>query len=215
MLSIAILFHLVGFAGIVFFNKSFFAATGLFHMALMFGLLLLSTNSTARNLWLCIAACFITGMLVEIVGVHTGWLFGNYQYENMPGPSVYGVPLIIGLNWFISIYCAGISAHSITSHFNKYFAGMNKAAATAVRIFIAASLTVLLDVLLEPVAIALHWWRWLGDGKVPVYNYICWWLISAVLLILFEQLKLSKENKFAPALLIIQLLFFFILQLWI
>ncbi len=42
---------------------------------------------------------FMTGMVVEWIGVHNDWLFGSYYYGNNLGPKIYGVPLLIGVNW--------------------------------------------------------------------------------------------------------------------
>ena len=57
--------------------------------------------------------CFATGIAVEIIGTATGGLFGDYQYGNVLGPSIQKVPFIIGINWFITIYCCGITIHTL------------------------------------------------------------------------------------------------------
>ena len=33
------------------------------------------------------------------------------------------------------------------------------------------------DLIMEPVAIANQFWSWEG-GDVPLYNYVCWFLIA-------------------------------------
>lgn len=47
---------------------------------------------------------FIAGFLVEMWGVNTGLLFGNYLYGGGLGPKIAGTPPIIGLNWVLMIY---------------------------------------------------------------------------------------------------------------
>jgi putative membrane protein len=79
-------------------------------------------------------------------------------------------------------------------------------------IFDGASLAVLFDWLMEPVAIKLGFWTWGGDGSVPFYNYFCWLLISILLLTVFNFFNFRKENKFAVNLLLTQALFFLILR---
>lgn len=38
-------------------------------------------------------------MIVELIGVNTGLLFGTYQYGENLGIKVFGVPFLIGINW--------------------------------------------------------------------------------------------------------------------
>ena len=74
-----------------------------------------------------------------------------------------------------------------------------------------ALLTVFFDWVMEPVAVKLGFWQWEG-GVIPFFNYLCWFLISAALLLLFRYLRFDKTNHFAVHLFIIQLLFFLTLR---
>ncbi|MBK7882949.1 MAG: carotenoid biosynthesis protein [Chitinophagaceae bacterium] len=47
--------------------------------------------------------CVCIGIAVEIIGVKTGFLFGNYSYGIVLGPKIQSVPILIGINWFIII----------------------------------------------------------------------------------------------------------------
>jgi putative membrane protein len=60
-----------------------------------------------------LALTFLTGILVEIMGVNTGLLFGDYQYGAVLSPRIKQVPWVIGINWFLVIYCCGISIHTL------------------------------------------------------------------------------------------------------
>ena len=42
-------------------------------------------------------------MLTEAIGVNTGLLFGTYEYGANLGFKIFGVPLIIGVNWTVLI----------------------------------------------------------------------------------------------------------------
>jgi len=75
-----------------------------------------------------------------------------------------------------------------------------------------ATLAVLFDYLMEPVAIKLGYWQWLDKGEIPLYNYICWFIISMILLYIFHRLTFGKQNKFAVNLLLIQAMFFLLLR---
>jgi putative membrane protein len=70
---------------------------------------------------------------------------------------------------------------------------------------------VLFDWLMEPVAVKLGFWTWLSLD-IPVYNYVCWFIVSAGLLVLFRKWEQPKANPFALHLLCIQVLFFLTLR---
>jgi putative membrane protein len=69
------------------------------------------------------------------------------------------------------------------------------------------------DWLMEPVAVHLNYWKWLLDGSIPLYNYVCWFGVSVLLLVLYKVFSLDQPNRFARRLLLIQSLFFFILRM--
>ncbi|HAK11549.1 MAG TPA: hypothetical protein DCO78_05820, partial [Chitinophagaceae bacterium] len=57
--------------------------------------------------WLFAVLAFATGMITEMIGVNTGLLFGNYAYGEVMGAKLNGVPLLIGVNWFVVVFSAG------------------------------------------------------------------------------------------------------------
>ena len=59
---------------------------------------------------------------------------------------------------------------------------------------------------------AAGYWQWLGNGEIPLYNYVCWFAISIILLFIFQHLQFSRQNKFAVNLLLIQAMFFLLLR---
>ena len=151
-----------------------------------------------------------------MIGVQTGILFGNYSYGAVMGCKVLDTPLILGVNWFIVVYCSGMSVYTLKSRLidrtSSWAAGM-KIKFKAIPIILGgALLTTFYDWLMEPVAVRLGYWRWNGDGSIPVYNYVCWFLISGLLLSIFHVAKFEKLNKFAVNLMLIQLLFFLLLR---
>jgi putative membrane protein len=81
-------------------------------------------------------------------------------------------------------------------------------------VFDGALLATFFDFTIEPVAIKLNFWQW-QNHEIPVFNYACWFIISAVLLRLFKWLHFNKDNHFAVHLFIIQYLFFIALQLYL
>lgn len=214
--AIAVLFHAIGITGLLFFDQSFFLQSTPVNLVLMFVLLIWTQNEKNKYFFLFLMACFCVGMAVEMTGINTGMLFGDYTYGNVLGYSVLKVPLLIGINWVIIIYCSGISIHTLLMKaINRISAdtGKNPMTLKAVSVIIdGATLAVFFDWLMEPVAVKLGYWVWNGDGTIPFYNYLCWFLVSILLLSIFHFLKFNKHNKFAVNLLLIQLMFFLILR---
>ena len=182
----------------------------------MLVLLLWTQKEKNKYYFLFLLACFSIGIIVEMIGVYTRIFFGDYTYGNVLGPKVQEVPLMIGVNWFIIIYCSGISIHTfLMMAINRISAdtGKNPMVLKALSVIIdGATLAVFFDWLMEPVAVKLGYWTWNGDGSIPFFNYVCWFLVSILLLTLFHFAKFNKQNKFAVNLLLIQLMFFLILR---
>jgi len=214
--GIAIFFHAIGLVGILFSKNNFFVQSTPFNLLLSFFLLIWTHPEKNKSFYFFISIVFIVGFLSEVVGVNTGLLFGDYHYSKILGIQLFQVPILIAVNWFIIIYCSGIGTHVLLNMVihrvaKDYNEPSLKLKAMSV-IFDGASLAVLFDWLMEPVAIKLGFWTWDGDGSVPFYNYFCWLLISILLLTVFNFFNFRKENKFAVNLLLTQALFFLILR---
>lgn len=214
--AIAILFHVIGLVGILVFNSSVIINATPLNLLLSAGLLIYTQQEKKKDFYIFLIVTIITGFIVEVIGVNTSLLFGNYNYGNVLGFKWLEVPFIIGLNWFIIIYCCGISTNTLLNNLLTKVAITPAAPLTFLKatsvITDAATLAVLFDILIEPVAIKLGFWHWNGDGSIPIYNYICWIIISLILLTVFHILKFNKQNKFAINLLIIQFMFFLLLR---
>lgn len=214
--GIAILFHLIGLVGILYGDRAFFTGTSFMNLLLMFGLLIYTSQPAGHRFYLLLLACFVTGMLVELVGTQTGLLFGDYRYGDVLGPAFQGVPYIIGINWFIVIYCCGTVIHSLLGKIVEAMPREKKGPVPVIKtisvVVDGATLAVAFDWLMEPVAVELGYWTWLGDGEIPILNYACWFAVSLPLLFLFQRLKPRKTNKFAIHLLLIQAMFFLLLR---
>jgi putative membrane protein len=214
--AIAVLFHTIGIVGLLFFDQHFFLQSTPFNLLLMFVLLLWTQKEKNKYFILFFLICFLAGIGVEMIGIKTGMLFGDYSYGNVLGYKLQHVPVLIGINWFIIIYCSGISIHTLLMKAIRRVSEDNGKAPMALRalsvIIDGATLALFFDWLMEPVAIKLGYWTWNGDGSVPFYNYLCWFVVSILLLSVFHFVKFNKQNKFAVNLLLIQLMFFLLLR---
>jgi bisanhydrobacterioruberin hydratase len=214
--AIAVLFHITGLLGMLLGNTSFFAQLTAMNMLLMFVLILYTHGVDHWSFYFFIVFCAVTGYVVEYAGVHTGLLFGDYEYGNTLGIKYKGIPLIIGINWFIMVYCCGVSIYALTALAKKRLLPEQRSAyakwSIASVIIDGALLATFFDWIMEPVAVYLHFWKWNADGEIPMLNYISWFVVSCCLLIVFTVGRFKKASKFAIHLLLIEFMFFLLLR---
>lgn len=170
------------------------------YVLLIMGHLLILRFAAGKNvkvlLWIIIV--FLFTFMLEVIGVKTGYIFGNYSYGNTLGAKFLDVPIIIGFNWTFIILGAISISQKVSS--NKYIV-----------IISAAIMALLFDMVLEPVAVKLNYWSWAG-GIIPLKNYISWFLIAALSTFLFYKMKLKVS--FLPGIyFVVQLVFFLILRI--
>lgn len=195
-----ILFHAVGLFG--FLNSSLnerFIGLVPFHLLLMFLLMLISQREWNRDFLLFIAITYLGGYGIEYLGVHTGLLFGTYHYGQTLGFKIAEIPLLIGLNWVLLIYSVGVTVRLLPLKSSWLKAG------------IAAAVLVVLDMLIEPMAIRFDYWDW-ENGIIPLQNYFAWFVVSFAGYLFFNRMKFDKENPAGIVLLLAQFLFFIILN---
>lgn len=178
--------------------RELFIALTPFNLAASAAIVLGFQKKWKRKFVIFLLSIFVAGMLVEIIGVNTGFPFGDYEYGETLGIKMFGVPLLIGVNWVMLIYCTGVIGRKIP---------VPKIA----KAFIGAVLMVIMDVALEPVAIEYDFWNWAGS-EVPISNYVAWFVISFMMLIAFHLERFRKSNLVAPSLYIIMLIFFTVLN---
>ena len=198
---ILVVVYIVGVIGITYNVDERFVLLTPINLLLSLGLVFWTHPSEYSPLWKLATISFITGILVEIAGVQTGLIFGDYQYGPVLGPKIWGTPLMIGVNWAMLVYCAGSAVNHFIPDVNIWI----KAA-------FGAMLMTLLDVLIEPVAMNLNFWNW-EENIIPLQNYIAWFFVALPLLAAYFKLLGKTSNKVAILLFILQFLFFGILQL--
>jgi putative membrane protein len=106
----------------------------------------------------------VVGFVVEILGINTGVIFGDYTYGDVLGWKIAGTPPVIGVNWFLVTYA--INQLVDIAKIKKILHAS-----------IAATLITSLDYLIEPDAIRLGMWTW-TEETIPIKNYIAWWVVS-------------------------------------
>jgi putative membrane protein len=189
------IFHACGLIGITYGNKDWFIAFTPVNLFLSFFLLFVTQNELNKKNIISALSIFLIGMIAEILGVNFGIIFGEYEYLDNLGIKIFGVPIIIGVQWILLTF--------ITGSFSAYIFKKSKIKA----VFFGAILMVLLDILIEPVAPDMGFWVF-NSLKAPVQNYIAWFVIGIPVQILFHNGIDKKEQTFSFHLLIIQFLFF-------
>jgi putative membrane protein len=198
---IIILFHLVGLIGLsVPAIHALFLQIVPWHLLLMLAVVVLSHTGFIKQLGAFFLLMFLTGYIAEWVGVHKHWLFGYYTYGQTLGLKLFDIPLTIGINWFLLVYSAGVTMQR--SRLKSVF----------FRVVTGALLLVVLDLVIEPIAIKFDYWQW-ASNSIPFKNYLCWFVMSAALLYVFERFNFKKQSIAAPALLLTQFVFFVLLNL--
>jgi putative membrane protein len=200
LIAIIVIFYSVGMIGthIPNYRNSFFELS-YFNLLLSFGILLASRVNMNKKFIGFLIFSFLIGMTVEWIGVHTGLLFGNYKYGENLGLKLFEVPLVIGLNWSMLTVITASFVDRIKS-------------TMIIKIVSSAALMTLFDVLMEPVAITSDFWHWKGD--IPLYNYVCWFIVSLVLQAVYFRKQLAESNKVHDVLLFSMTVFFLSLLIY-
>lgn len=199
LITVLIIFYTVGIVGLsIEAYRESFLALSFMNLALSFVILLIGRFKQTSSFYGFIVFAFLLGMLVEWIGVHTGILFGDYKYGENLGFKLFEVPFIIGINWVMLTLISAAVVQYIKWHW-------------ILKAISAAFLMLVLDILIEPVAINSDYWIW--NGEIPLSNFVTWFIIALLLQLVYFKFKLAEKNKVAVSLYLLQLLFFLILNL--
>ena len=194
--ALIVILHTVGLLGfsIAQFRPVFMTLVP-WHLLLMFIILAANHQSIGEKFFGYALLVILAGFAVEFIGIHWHWPFGDYAYHDTLGPKLWGVPLIIGINWLLLTYSIGVVMQQ------------TRLKSMLVRLIVGALLLVVLDMVVEPAAIKLDYWQW-ANNVIPLSNYASWFGISVLLLWLFETFKFKKQNHVPMAFLLTEFLFF-------
>lgn len=212
---LALVMHLAGLVGIYYGMHQVFEKLTPFNLVVMLLLTLYTLPEKNGRVLIFFLIASAVGLATEMAGIQTGVLFGNYTYGTSMGLKLNGVPVLIGINWFIVVYASGMLAIQLRALLGRYFLPSGRAAFSrwfGLSVVIdGALIATLFDWIMEPAAVKLGFWKWDG-GHIPLLNYLTWFLISLLLLTFFKFFKL-KYHPFAVNLLLIQVMFFAIISL--
>jgi len=158
-------------------------------------------QSSYRLSILVFTGIYISGLIVEMIGVNTGIIFGVYSYGPNLGLKILNTPVIIGLNWLILVYTTSSMFEKINIHVNY-------------KILLASAIMLAYDIVLEQVAPFTGMWNW-HEGNIPVRNYMAWFVIALIFHTLLKTVGIKTENAVSKNLFISQFVFFLILAIFI
>ena len=148
----------------------------------------LSYGAKYSTRYLPLTALF--GLGVEVLGVHTGWPFGVYQYDSSLGQAIFGVPLVVPFAWVMMVHPALIAARRVAGNWVFLYGGAVLAA---------------WDLFLDPQMVAAGRWKWEVTGShvpftpdIPLSNAFGWMLAGLVIVGLLH-LVLPRERRKAGA----------------
>lgn len=133
--------------------------------------------------------CFIMLALIfllEIINLNSGL--------KLETASLIFIPFTAAFNWILIIAGSIFIAKQIDK--NIWITAL-----------LAGTLAVLFEVMLEPAAIKLGYWKW-ENGAVPLYNYYAWFFVAFAGSIIYDAMKIKTGNKILEQYYFIQLLFF-------
>ncbi len=201
LLGLLLVIYLVGIAGFILDPSNLFVRLTPLNLALT-AYVLWSKTQLDKSIKIWLWAVGVIGFVAEVVGVNTGWLFGEYAYDYALGYKVLGVPLMISLNWAMVVYCSCGTVGWFWARGNR-----------VVKTMLAAAIVTALDAVIEPVAMEYGFWHW-ADGQVPLYNYLCWFGLSLGFSWVYFRLNRSESDFLAPGVFLLQFLFFGVLGIY-
>lgn len=187
----------MGIGGVVFGDAQEFLQ--LTPLNLLLTALIIGINDAQNRFSKVFLVTYLLGFAIEVLGVNTGFPFGNYAYGSALGIKLLNTPLIIGLNWLILLY----STNAIAVRFGQ---------TVVTKALVSAALMVTLDYLIEPVAISYDFWTW-ENGLPPFSNYAAWFIVAFIISAIWQMSRIKLNTRIAWAVYAVELFFFGILNL--
>ncbi len=188
------LFQVSAIIGISLGYQNWFITKTPFNLLLTGGLLFFYYPIENFREAFTVVIIFAASLLIEWVGVHFGFLFGDYDYGNNLGFKMDGVPLLIGVTWVTLILCTAAIADRIVKPIY-------------LKILLGALLMLFVDFFIETSAPPFDFWIW-AEGVAPFRNYVAWFGVSLLLHAFYHWQKMKGDFTFSCHIYAAQLLFF-------
>jgi uncharacterized membrane protein len=188
------LFQLTAIIGVTLGHYNWFITKTPINLLLTLGLLIMNFPIDTKKKVGVAIFFYSFSFIIEWIGVHYRFLFGEYTYGNNLGIKVDGVPLLIGANWLILIFCTATISDKLVKL--KWL-----------KIVLGAAMMVLMDLFIETSAPLFDFWKW-ELGYAPLHNFIGWFLVALIMQTVYHLVKLKGDFVFSFHLYAAQLTFF-------
>ena len=163
---------------------------------------------------LFVSIAIIVSTVNEIIGSKYGLIFGGkYQYDQTltPGPMIYNIPLLIPIVWSGLIYMS----YSYISFLTDQIITVDSFISVIPLIIATGLLLVVLDMVLDPIAVDEKRWSWDFPGVyygIPLLNFFGWFLTVAIILSIFFLIHIPvNDHKVTSSLFKYSLSIFFVI----
>ena len=140
---------------------------------------------TAAGLLLLVA---VAAIAFESIGLATGFPYGSYEYSDVLGPTLLGVPFLVPLAWLMMAWPSWVLADRLARP-------VRPERRRPARIAWAAGIFAAWDVVLDPQMVQAGYWTWAhpdpglpGIDTVPLTNLAGWLFAGLVLMALLDLL---------------------------
>ncbi len=130
---------------------------------------------------------FAFGLGIEVLGVHTGWPFGVYEYDASLGEQLFGVPLVVPFAWVMMVHPCLCAARRIAGKWVFLYGG---------------ALLMAWDLFLDPLMVGAGRWTWEVTGAhapftpdIPMSNPFGWLLAGIVISGLLNKVLPQERRK--------------------
>lgn len=127
------------------------------------------------------------GYFIEFLGVHTGWPFGIYSYDDSLGPDIFDVPIVVPFAWVMMVHPALVAARRVTKKWTFIYGG---------------AILATWDLFLDPQMVDAGRWTWEVTGshipfvkEVPLSNFFGWLLAGCAIVALLNLVLPFERRK--------------------
>jgi putative membrane protein len=188
------LFAISGIIGVSSGAQDWFLSLTPLNLLLSLAMVLWHIKAYNYKVIIGLAIPFFLGFIAEALGVNFGLIFGTYTYGENLGYKVFGVPLMICVNWTLLTAATADVAKYISKN-------------SVISALIGAALMTGLDFILEVSAPRFDFWEF-EDGVVPIQNYIGWFVTAFIAHLGYQSFNVKTNSVISWHVLISIIIFF-------
>ena len=189
------LFNVSGILGILSSYADWFLKLTPLNLLIYLVLIIWNLEHISKKFLIAFSIPFFIGFLTEYLGVNYGLLFGTYSYGENLGIKIWGVPLMICVNWALLTFITADLSRVIHKNI-------------IVRSFLGGLLMMILDLIIEVSAPRFDFWQF-ENNTIPLKNYIAWFIIGSIAHYLYHQISLKTNTKLSIHIFVALTFFFF------